>query len=210
MRQRFLQAWKHVLAVAAVAVAATSCGDVVRTGNSPMMLVVDQIQAAPGGGHGAGQFTGFLLSDVLVLVTSGGSCTVQAPCPTTYDDSGQVILALAAKNTGITPTSNNQVTVNRIHIAYVRADGHNVEGVDVPYAFDAASTVTVPPAGTATMSFELVRHAAKDEPPLLALIDNGQIINTIAQVTFYGTDQVGNAINVTANIQVNFGNFGDQ
>ena len=31
----------------------------------------------------------------------------------------------------------------------------------------------------------------------------------IARVTFYGADRVGNAIQATGQIQVEFGNFGD-
>ena len=110
------------------------------------------------------------------------------------------------------PSTNNQVTVNRVHIQYIRADRPNggTQGVDVPYAFDAAATGTVPPNGNVTLTFELVRHEAKLEPPLVGLIATGEIITTIAQITFYGTDLVGNAISVTGNIQVNFGNFGDQ
>jgi hypothetical protein len=54
-----------------------------------------------------------------------------------------------------------------------------------------------------------VRHVAKKEAPLVQLVDNGQIITTIAEVTFYGQDLVGNDISVTGTIQIDFGNFGD-
>jgi hypothetical protein len=177
------------------------------------MLVIQQMQAAPGGGHGANTYTGFLLSDVIVLLTSPAPCSTSTPCPTIFDDSGQATLLLSLKDIGgvvaTTPTTNNQVTITRVHIKYVRADGHNVQGVDVPYEFDTATTATIPQSGTATVTFELVRHAAKSEPPLLGLESSGNIISTIAQVTFYGTDLVGNEINATGTIQVNFGNFGD-
>jgi len=215
MAQRPFHQLTRLVALAAVLAAATSCGDVVRDSRSPVLLIVNQLEASPGGGHGAGQFTGFLLSDTIVLLTTPDPCTPASPCPTTYNDSGQAQLSLAPKNIGTTatpsqPTTNNQVTITRVHVKYVRADGNNVQGVDVPYEFDTAATGTVPPNGTATIVFELVGHTAKAEPPLLALNSNGQIIQTLAQVTFYGTDLVGNAISVTGSIQVNFGNFGDQ
>jgi hypothetical protein len=35
------------------------------------------------------------------------------------------------------------------------------------------------------------------------------VITTIAEVVFYGQDQVGNETAVSGLIQVNFGNFGD-
>ncbi len=43
----------------------------------------------------------------------------------------------------------------------------------------------------------------------MALRSNGVIINTIAEVTFYGRDQTGREVSVVANIQVDFGNFAD-
>jgi hypothetical protein len=55
----------------------------------------------------------------------------------------------------------------------------------------------------------LVRAVAKQESPLIQLVNAAGFISTIAQVTFYGTDQVGNAISVTGQIQVDFADFGD-
>ena len=103
------------------------------------------------------------------------------------------------------------MTITRYHVSYRRADGRNVQGVDVPFAFDGATTVTVQGGGTASVGFELVRNIAKEESPLVQLGQpfNGTIITTFADVTFYGADQVGNDINVTGSIQVDFGNFGD-
>jgi hypothetical protein len=103
----------------------------------------------------------------------------------------------------------NQVTVNRYRVQYRRADGHNVPGVDVPYDFDSAFTVTVPATGNAEAAFEIVRHSAKEEAPLAALRFNDDIISTIAEVTFYGRDQAGNEVSASASIGINFGNFAD-
>ena len=205
---------KHLMALAAVAASATSCGDVVRNSRAPVILVVDSLQGSRGNTT-PGTPSGFLISDVQTMVTTPAPCSTDNPCPTTFDDIGQAVLAIQMKDLGanpaspVTPTSNNSVTITRVHIKYVRADGRNVQGVDVPYEFDGATTGTVVGTSTTQITFELVRHAAKQEPPLVALISNGVIINTIAQVTFYGTDAVGNAISASATIQVNFGNFGD-
>jgi hypothetical protein len=186
-----------------------SCGDVVRQGRSPVILVINSLQAAPGGGRGANSFSGTLVSDVQVLLTTPAPCSPQSPCPTVFDDNGQVILTLAPKDVAVAPTSNNQVTITRYHVEFGRADGRNTQGVDVPYAFDGAATGTVPATGTATIVFELVRHTAKLESPLVELVNSAAVIHTIANVTFYGTDLVGNAISVTGSISVDFGNFGD-
>ena len=58
-----------------------------------------------------------------------------------------------------------------MHIEYVRADGRNVPGVDVPYAFDGGATATITPQSVDVI-FELVRHSAKLEAPLMALANH--------------------------------------
>jgi hypothetical protein len=101
------------------------------------------------------------------------------------------------------------VTFTRYHIEYRRADGRNTPGVDVPYAFDSGQTFTVTDDGITTV-IELVRHAAKLEAPLAALVvDSRNVITTIATITFYGKDQAGNNVTVSADLQVNFANFAD-
>jgi hypothetical protein len=83
--------------------------------------------------------------------------------------------------------------------------------VDVPYAFDGAASATVRGGVTTTIGFTLVRAQAKLEPPLLALRGAGGalLISTIAQITFYGTDQAGNQVSVTGTISVNFADWAD-
>ena len=141
-------------------------------------------------------------------------CTVTAPCATVFADNGQANLHLEPKDIGATgnfvpPGSNNQVTLTRYHVSYRRADGRNTPGVDVPFGFDGAMTATIPGQGNATFTFELVRVQAKQEGPLVQLISGPTVITTIADVTFYGTDLVGNEISVTGSITIEFGNFAD-
>ena len=57
-------------------------------------------------------------------------------------------LALAMKDPGggqspTTPTSANFITLTQLPRRFIRADGRNVQGVDVPYAFDGGMTLTV-------------------------------------------------------------------
>ena len=202
----------RLIGLAAVIAASVSCGDVVRQGSSPVFLVVDLLQGTRGGGASATP-SSFLLSDVITNVTSPAPCAPATPCPTIFDDTGTAVLRAPLKDPGATaalsPTTNNEVTINRVHIEYTRADGRNTPGVDVPFPFDGAVTGTVPAGGTLTLSFELVRHVAKQESPLAQLRTSSNIITTITKVTFYGSDRVGNAISVTGQIQINFGNFGD-
>ena len=98
------------------------------------MLVIDLLSGASGGSRGANTFSGTLYSDVQVLLTTPAPCTPERPCPTIFSDSGEVTLSLAMKDSTIAPTSNNQVTINRYRVEYIRADGRNTPGVDVPYS----------------------------------------------------------------------------
>ena len=201
-------------AAAVLVLASISCGDVARTGRSPVYLVIDTLEAARG--DKPTEFTGgALLSDVLTIVTTGGTCTQTSPCQVIFDDFGQVVLRTPLKDvtnpsSPNAPTTNNEVTINRYRVVYRRTDGKNLQGVDVPYAFDGGVTGTVPLGGTLTLAFEVVRHVAKAEPPLASLRSNGSIIYTIADVTFFGRDRVGNDVFVTGSMQVNFGNFADR
>jgi hypothetical protein len=70
--------------------------------------------------------------------------------------------------------------VNRYHVVFVRADGRNTPGVDVPYPFDGGMTVTVGGNGGKAV-FNLVRAQAKEEAPLRALRSTGAggMISTI-------------------------------
>jgi hypothetical protein len=201
----------RVLIGAALVASTISCGDVVRSSRSPVMLVVNSLTATRGSATSSTAASA-LVSDVLTIVTTGGTCTTTNPCPTIFGDTGTLTLSLAFKDTAAQSqaTTNNQVTVNRIHVAYRRTDGRNQEGVDVPFAFDTASTALVPTSGTTAIGFNIVRNQAKSESPLAELVNNGQIISAIIDVTAYGTDQVGNAVSVTGSIGVSFGNFGDQ
>jgi hypothetical protein len=196
-----------------VAMASLSCGSVVRNGSSPMFLVINTLQGQRGGAT-LGTLGTPLDSSVLTFVTSPAPCTAATPCPTYFSDVGQVVLALVAKNLGTntaapsSPSTNNEVTITRYHVAYARADGLNTPGVDVPYPFDGAVTGTIQVGGSLTLGFELVRIVAKQEPPLAALAQTTNVLTTIASVTFYGRDLVGNEIQATGTIQIDFGTFG--
>jgi hypothetical protein len=176
-----------------------------------VFLVIDTLTAARGGKSASAATT--LVSDVITNITTPDPCTTAVPCPTVFGDSGSVILRAPLKDPGATvalqPTTNNEVTINRYRVEYIRADGRNTQGVDVPYAFDGAVTGTIPAGGTLSLGFELVRNVAKQEAPLAQLRTSNNFIAAIAKVTFYGADRVGNSVQVTGQISIEFGNFGD-
>jgi hypothetical protein len=138
----------------------------------------------------------------------------QVDVPTVFGDSGRVTMLLALKDPGRPGSTNapsdiNRVTFSRYRVTYRRADGRNVPGVDVPFAFDSAVTFTVPTEGAVTATFEIVRQTAKEEAPLAALRTSSVIIATIADVSFFGRDLTGHEVTVVGSIGVFFGNFAD-
>jgi len=180
-----------------------SCGDVVRQGTGSSYLIISTLEAAPG--SDPSKFAGTLNSDVV---------TVKDDTASVFNDIGRVTFTLAMKDAGgvdlpTSPTTNNFITVHRYHVRFIRADGRNTPGVDVPSPFDGAFTGTVG-ASDLSVSFELVRHIAKEQAPLAALAKNfAVIISTIAEITFYGQDQTGHEVSVTGTMLVNFGDFAD-
>ncbi len=200
----------HLFGLVALVAAGTSCGSIARQGRSPVYLVVDKLEGRRGGLASA-TFGSPVASDVVTNVTSPAPCTTVSPCPTVFADNGQVTLRAQLKDplSPVDPTPTNDVTITRYHVAYRRSDGRNTQGIDVPFAFDGATTGTVRIGSTATLPFELVRIVAKEETPLVNLTQSPTVVTTIADVTFYGFDQAGNAITVAGLIQVDFGNFGD-
>ncbi len=203
---------KQMFAVASLAVLASACGDVARSTQAPVFLTITKLEGRRGAAT-PGEFGNPLVSDVITNVTTD-PCSTTSPCPTVFSDAGQAEFEVVLKDIGnelkpTEPTSNNAVTITRFRVTYRRADGRNTPGVDVPYPWDGAVTLTVPAGGKATAGFELVRHVAKYESPLVQLKDNASIITSIAEVTFYGQDRVGNDVSARGNIQIDFGNFGD-
>jgi hypothetical protein len=195
---------RHVarLALLAFAIGSASCGTV-REGSGTSFLILDSLQFTESGGRTT--FVGNAVSDVETVVEDS---------PTVFADLARATFRLGLKDPGsaASPTSatqNQAITVNRVHVRYFRTDGRNVQGVDVPYEFDAAMGITVAGGGTAAPVFEYVRISAKLEAPLRALRTNGVIVTMMAEFTFYGQDQTGHEVSASAQSSVAFGNFGD-
>src|SRR5512147_3027085 len=115
----------------------SSCGDLTRQGTAPSYLIVTLLEAASGADQSTFQTN--LLSDVITVVDGN---------PTYFNDLGKVHFRLGMKDPGsagtpTSPTQANWITVDRYHVSFIRADGRNTQGVDVPYAFDSAFTTTV-------------------------------------------------------------------
>ena len=204
---------KRFLTLVALGATATSCGDVVRNGRSPAFLVIDSLLGIRGAAQ-VGTKGNTLISDVITRVATPPPCTTEIPCAVVFGDSGEASMHIALKDPGTAAapsalTELNAITIDRYHVDYVRADGRNTPGVDVPYGFDGAVTATVSGTSPTTFGFQLVRVVAKEETPLVQLKNSASFITVIARVTFYGHDQAGNEVTATGSIQIDFGNFAD-
>jgi hypothetical protein len=202
MYRRMLTQLVVAALVGGVAFTSSGCSKTTREGRSPAYVIINSIEGASG--DEPDDFGSPLGSDVL---TNGG----------VINDLGQAEMVLALRDIGqpgspTEPTSNNAVTLTRYRVEFTRADGRNAPGVDVPYPFDGAITATISGTSAVTVPFEVVRVQAKEEAPLRALRGLGGAfsISTLANVTFYGRDQVGNEVIATGTLQVNFADFADK
>ena len=199
-------------AIAAVVAATVSCGTVVRTGRGSSFMVIDSLLGIRGAAT-LGTPSATLTSDVITNVISPSPCSATAPCPTVFADLGTAQIRVVMKDAGsespTTATPINAITITRYHVRYIRSDGRNTPGVDVPFEFDGTVTATASTT-PASVGFSLVRVQAKQEAPLVLLINSSTVFTLLAQVTFYGADQAGNVSSVTGSIDINVGNFGDQ
>jgi len=190
----------------ALTMVAAGCG-VAEQGRSPVVVRIDTLEAA-NGGTTTGTFSGYLHSDVQNVINVNNVQT-----PTRFNDVGRVTMSLVLRDPGSpgvanTPSELNAVTITHYRVVYRRTDGRNVQGVDVPFAFDSGMTITVAPTGQGQQTFDIVRVSAKFEAPLQALVSNGQALDTIADVTFFGKDMHNNDVAVTGSIGITFANFG--
>lgn len=191
---------KGVLAIVACGLSVTSCADLARIGSGPSYLIIENMEAARGTGLITARFTPSLDSDV---VTNG----------TAFTDRGRAMVRAEMKNALITttPSAISSITLNRYRVRFRRTDGQNREGVDVPYGFDGGTTANISVGSPTEVSFDLVRPQSKLEPPLRGLVNGGGLIilSVIAEVTFYGSDQAGNAVSITGTIDVRFSDLVD-
>jgi hypothetical protein len=191
MRKKAVWGGRIALALLAaiVLLTSTSCSEAVRAGDASSYLIITSLTGGP-------QNDSTVESDV---VRDDGS---------TVTDTGTAGFLLQMKDpAGLGPGPVNAITLTQYRVEYVRSDGRNVQGVDVPYAFTSGLTSTITSAGGA--GFTLVRIQAKEEAPLRALRGGrgANAISVIARITFYGHDQTGREVSVSGNLDVTFADW---
>jgi hypothetical protein len=185
--------------VATLGLVMSGCAADFATQNSSSMIL-EVASLAPAGADPGGQ----LLSDV---ATDEGSVV---------NDDIDLTMNLYRKNPSVEGTSAlEHVYLDRAEVRFLRTDGHNAQGVDVPYSFTVAlgNVRFHTPTGTGeqeiTVPMTLVRHAAKLEPPLRNLRGgNGLLVLTcLAEITVYARQLDGQTLRASGTMQVTFGDF---
>lgn len=112
----------------------------------------------------------------------------------------------------ISYTWYQDIMVDQIDIEYSRADGLNVQGMDVPFSFSQKVFARVKIGELTQINFVVVTHNAKAESPLIELINYGQehVLKLEAKITFHSVDLAGNRLEpVVGGVSVWCCNFGD-
>lgn len=191
-----------VVVLVAAALATFSCtADFATQSEADVILTITKIIANPGNDLGDGDF---LLSDVTPV----------------FNDNATITFLSIPKNANDVVLGNfNDVLLERYEVRFFRSDGHNTEGVDVPYRFTGAMATMVPVNIATGASVIVVRHTAKQEPPLRNLaflpqvdvthgVGGGEgIIQAIAEMTFHGRTISGRAVTATGRLSVSFADF---
>lgn len=172
---------------------------------SNVIVRVVDMSAEAGELGGPAEAASDLFSDVCFSNDTVPPCAV-------FNDNGVVTMTAIVKDRTHLASQINDVVFERYRVTYERADGRNVPGIDVPYAFDGAANFTVPADGTEVQrGFVVVRHQAKRETPLreISLSPTG-ILSVIARIDFYGRDIAGRAVTVTGYLNITFGDFANE
>jgi len=180
-----------------------SCNPIENESQSSSLLIVESLT----GTDIEGNEVNFLESDVLKVDSSTGETYITA-------DIANAILSaeLLQPDSCLGPSHYNNIMVTRYVVSYSRTDGKNTEGVDVPYSFEASLSTLVEIDSSVTISFVIVRAAAKGEPPLVNLSEGrGEgVLQVMAKVEFYGHDMTNHNVKATGYLSIDFSNYIDE
>jgi hypothetical protein len=126
----------------------------------------------------------------------------------TCPDFATVTAAVRPKNPLTPSTQSMAVVVTSYSVRYFRTDGRGVEGVDVPYRVTGNLTLQVASGASTGIPIEVVRHQAKNEPPLSAIFQ-ATVLTIMAEVTLYGNTVAGEAVSASGTLQIDFADYGD-
>jgi hypothetical protein len=198
--QRSVPVFKAALAALA-ALTALACNPIENNTQSASLLTVVAIS----GLDIAAKDANFTQSDVLVTNSTTGLSTIT-------DDVAKATLSAStlAPNPPAGTSQYNDIQLDKLVITYIRTDGRNAQGVDVPYSFEQNLSQVIRVGQETTFSFIIVRASAKQEPPLIGLragATRGEILYTNARIDFYAHDLAGKKVMATGYLPVEFADF---
>ena len=144
----------------------------------------------------------------------------------TFNDDATLTVELLRKNPRAPSVPVEDVVLESYQVRFFRTDGQNREGVDVPFRFTGPLHTRIHAPSTiaetsADVVVSVVRHQAKQEPPLKNMIgvngDNGRlliggqvIVTMVAEITIFGRTTNDRTLTATTQAQVTFADFADQ
>jgi len=154
---------------------------------------------------------------VLLMTAINGGNTITSDVRLSNGNVCPDIATLRVENHGKNPQGpstgfRGDMTIERYEVRYIRSDGRNTEGVDVPYRITGSLAQEIQEEGAATVSLEIVRRQAKLEPPLANLAGGGQavVVTMFAEVTLWARSTILTTTNsVSARVQIDFADFND-
>jgi len=192
-----------ILAILSICLYFTSCNPIEDESRSATLLIINNLT----GYDIEGNESNFLQSDVLKVDSTTGNAYVTA-------DSAKASLTaqLLEPDAPLGSSLYNSIQVTRYVVSYIRTDGKNTEGVDVPYSFEGSLSTLIEVGQTVDISFIIVRAAAKLEPPLINLAEGRAegTISVTAKVEFYGHDLANRNVKATGYLTIVFANYIDQ
>lgn len=105
----------------------------------------------------------------------------------------------------------NDIKLTRYTVSYVRSDGNNVEGTDIPYSFEGYLSRLIEIDSSVDVSFIIVREVSKLELPLINLHEGRSegVIEVKTKIDFYGQDMSNNTVKATGYLTIFFANYAD-
>jgi len=181
---------------------AVACNPVENESQSASRLILDSLTGIDVLGNAAN----FLNSDVVLMDTDTGSLSWRSDIATA---TFSVIPYDPEPILGTSPYYDVQIT--RYTVTFVRNDGRNIPGRDVPYSFEGQLSLKITVNETGSVSFVIVREVAKQEMPLLGLYSAniGDVLNMTAVIEFFGQDLAGRMVKATGYLPVYFANYAD-
>jgi len=191
-----------IMAILAAVFPLLTCTSLENKTKSPSYIVVESIKGTTADGLAAD----FLQSDVQKI-----NATTSQPFVTS-DTAAATLSAHTLDPQPIVGTSQYEdVLLTRYVVHYFRADGKNVEGVDVPYSFEGSMNVLLKINIATDVSLVVVREVAKMEEPLINLVSSRDVgvLQVTARIDFYGHDMDNNTVTATGYLPVFFANYND-